>query len=63
MEDVAYMNAMSDDSPKPTKAWKFPDDATVRDFAAKETGADLERICENSLGFYLVSVVLGARCR
>ena len=54
------MNAMSDDSPKPTKPWEFPDDITVREFVAKETEADvqvfsLERICENSLGFYMVS--------
>lgn len=24
------MNAMSDDSPKPTKPWEFPDDSTLK---------------------------------
>ncbi len=59
LEDVTYMNAMSDDSPKPTKAWEFPDEAALHDFCARELGADpeaftLEKICRNSLGFYLV---------
>jgi hypothetical protein len=60
------MNAMSDDSPKPTKAWEFPDEAALQEFCARELGADLEaftleKICRNSLGFYLVrsSVWLG----
>ena len=53
------MNAMSDDSPKPTKAWDFPDEATLQEFCLKELAAnahafDLDVICQNSLGFYLV---------
>lgn len=64
------MNAMSDDSPKPTKAWEFPDDATLQEFCHRELAADphafaLENVCQNALGFYLVRVhhVLdGGRC-
>jgi len=60
LEDVTYMNAMSDDSPKPTKPWEWPDDAALNELITKELEADpqlftLERICENSLGFYMVS--------
>lgn len=59
LEDVTYMNAMSDDSPKPTKAWELPDEAALADFCGRELAADpqafaLEKICQNSLGFYLV---------
>jgi len=59
------MNAMSDDSPKPTKAWEFPDEAALHDFCARELGADpeaftLEKICRNSLGFYLVRACVRA---
>jgi hypothetical protein len=59
LEDVTYMNAMSDDSPKPTKPWEFPDDATLKEFITKELETDppvftMDRICENALGFYMV---------
>ena len=59
LEDVTYMNAMSDDSPKPTKAWDLPDEAALAEFCGRELAADpqafaLEKICQNSLGFYLV---------
>ena len=30
------MNAMSDDSPKPTKAWEMPDENTLKEFVARE---------------------------
>lgn len=52
------MNAMSDDSPKPTKAWVMPSEECLRAFVATEVGADpaafsLERLAANSLGFFL----------
>ena len=64
LEDVTYMNAMSDDSPKPTKAWDLPDEAALADFCSRELTADpqafaLEKICQNSLGFYLVRACAG----
>jgi len=52
------MNAMSDDSPKPTKAWELPDQATLESFLSSELASDpstfsLDKLCQDSLGFYL----------
>ena len=52
------MNAMSDDSPKPTKAWELPDDATLQSFLSSVSASDpsafsLDKVSQDSLGFYL----------
>lgn len=60
IEDAQYMNAMHDDTPKPTKAWVFPSEEQLREFmdaiAAKDPeDASAERMCSSPLGLYLVS--------
>jgi hypothetical protein len=60
IEDAQYINAMNDDSPKPTKEWKMPsrevleaDIENIRKTAPEQLG--LEHMCASSLGFYLVN--------
>lgn len=59
IEDAQYMNAMHDDTPKPTKEWAFPNDEQLHEFINALVGKDpdedtVERMCSNSLGLYLV---------
>ena len=61
IEDAQYMNAMHDDTPKPTKAWVFPSEEQLREFmdaiAAKDPeDTSAERMCSTPLGLYLVSL-------
>jgi len=58
IEDAQYMNAMQDDTPKPTKEWKkvTPEerDAYFSSTIAKKPDAfDAEAICNGPLGLYL----------
>jgi len=58
IEDAQYMNAMHDDTPKPTKAWVFPSDEQLHEFMDALSAKDpdeqnAERLCSNPLGLYL----------
>jgi hypothetical protein len=60
IEDAQFMNAMHDDTPKPTLQWVFPSleevDAYVNKLRAKnEALLEMAGICTNCLGFYLVT--------
>ena len=59
IEDAQYVNAMHDDTPKPTKEWKFPSTDEMNAFVTRLTFSqpkllELDTICEDSLGFFLV---------
>lgn len=59
IEDAQYVNAMHDDSPKPTKEWKFPSPDALNAYMTKisfkePNRLELNTICEDPLGFYLV---------
>lgn len=59
IEDAQYMNAMHDDSPKPTKEWKIP---TTEELSKYTNGVlqknpkafEPEEVCSGPLGFYMV---------
>ena len=58
IEDAQYVNAMHDDSPKPTKSWKWPTVDEVSQYVGKlrqnnPEEVELETICKSCLGFYL----------
>mmetsp|Transcript_1331 Transcript_1331/g.2158 ORF Transcript_1331/g.2158 Transcript_1331/m.2158 type:complete len:599 (-) Transcript_1331:316-2112(-) len=58
IEDAQFINAMHDDTPKPTKEWKFPTleevDAYVNKLREKNPYLlELEGICSTCLGLYL----------
>jgi hypothetical protein len=60
IEDAQYMNAVHDDSPKPSKPWKFKEKAALDAFvdnirATRPQSMTLEAICASPSGFYLVS--------
>jgi hypothetical protein len=59
IEDAQFMNAMHDDTPKPTLQWVFPSleevDAYVNKLRLKnEELLEMAGVCSNCLGFYLV---------
>ena len=59
IEDAQYVNAMHDESPKPTKEWKFPSPEALNQYLTRASFKEPQRleldvICEDSLGFYLV---------
>lgn len=59
IEDAQFINAMHDDTPKPTLEWEFPSleevDAYVTKLKQKnEELLEMAGICTNCLGFYLV---------
>lgn len=59
IEDAQFINAMHDDTPKPTLEWVFPSleevDAYVTKLRQKnEELLEMTGICTNCLGFYLV---------
>ena len=61
IEDAQFINAMHEDGPKPSKRWKrlSKEELTVYEAHLKtksRNGAELEGICGNCLGFYLVSM-------
>lgn len=62
IEDAQYINAMNDDSPRPTKVWDMPAkealDRFIEDIRSRTPDQlNLEFICSNSLGFYLVRAI------
>ena len=57
IEDAQYMNAMRDETPKPTKPWKFGSPAEFEAYmtklrTTKPEELEIENICSGSLGFY-----------
>ncbi len=59
MDDAIFVDAVQNTIPVPTKSWKFPNpdelDAYVNKITAQNPQAlELEGICSNCLGFYLV---------
>ena len=59
IEDAQYINAMQDDTPRPTKEWKFPGPDDVNAFMTKiqNTKPVLlrpEGFCGGSLGLFMV---------
>lgn len=63
IEDAQFINAMHDDTPKPTLEWIFPTleevDAYVNKLRTKnEELLEMIGICTNCLGFYLVLLLL-----
>jgi hypothetical protein len=59
IEDAQLINALNDDTPRPTKEWSVPSaeelDRYVKNMHQKNPASfELETICNNCLGFYLV---------
>jgi hypothetical protein len=57
IEDAQYMNAMHDEVPRPTKAWKKVTPEELQNHLdklrqTKPTSLEIDTICEGSLGFY-----------
>lgn len=57
IEDAQYMNAMHDEVPRPTRAWKKPTPEELQAYMQKieqvnAKAMDIDTICEGSLGFY-----------
>lgn len=60
IEDAQYMNAVHDDSPKPSKPWKFMEPRPLRAYienirATKPELMTLKSLCASPTGFFLVS--------
>ena len=58
IEDAQYMNAMHDDIPRPTRAWKKITTEELQLYISKlesnnPKSLELDTMCEGSLGFYL----------
>lgn len=59
IEDAQYINAMNDDSPKPTKQWTMPGEEVLAGYIERTRACNPEEmtlsyICSTPLGFYLV---------
>ena len=59
IEDAQYMNAMHDDTPKPTKEWRKPSTEELQKYMTSllqknPRAYEAEEICSGSLGFYMV---------
>lgn len=57
IEDAQYMNAMHDEVPRPTKAWRkvTPEELQTYMIKVQETNAqamEIDQMCTGSLGFY-----------
>jgi beta-adrenergic-receptor kinase len=57
IEDAQYVNAMTDEGPKPSKEWPYPDKQTLTDWKASKSGTffELETLCEQSMPLYMLS--------
>jgi hypothetical protein len=61
IEDAQYMNAINDDTPKPTREWKWPTPEELKEYTDKlqttsPKAFEAEGFCKHGcLGFYLVS--------
>jgi hypothetical protein len=60
IEDAQYINAMQDDTPRPTKEWKFPSADYVESYvnnltATRPIYVRPEGVCSGSLGLFMVS--------
>jgi len=59
IEDAQYLNAMHDNSPKPTKEWAKVSVEERNAYIAKcralnPSSIELDGLCRGSLGFYMV---------
>ena len=59
IEDAQYINAMNDDSPKPTKPWTMPEPEVLHSYIERVRACNPEEMtlshqCSTPLGFYLV---------
>jgi hypothetical protein len=55
IEDAAYMMAMQERSPQPCSKFKTPTDEQIEKYKEKNKDClSIPRICEGSLGFYMV---------
>lgn len=59
IEDAQYINAMQDDTPKPTKEWKRPTPEELQRYVSKlqstnPKSLEPDGICAGSLGLYMV---------
>eukprot|EP01035_Chromulina_nebulosa_P017077 gene17077-22589_t len=57
IEDAQYMNAMHDDTPRPTKSWRKPTAEELQNYLSKLQNTqskqlDIDYLCEGSLGLY-----------
>mmetsp|Transcript_2573 Transcript_2573/g.4849 ORF Transcript_2573/g.4849 Transcript_2573/m.4849 type:complete len:587 (-) Transcript_2573:39-1799(-) len=57
IEDAQYVNAMSDEGPKPSKEWPYPHKQTLNDWKAAKSPDffNLEKLCEMSMPLYMLS--------
>lgn len=58
IEDAQYMNAMQDETPRPTKSWRKVSSEEIEMkmnqlLEMNNKSLDIDQICENCLGFYL----------
>ena len=58
LENARYHNAVNETAPRPISAFTWPSDADIQKFVSDAisecpTALDPERVCEDSLGFYL----------
>ncbi len=63
IEDAQYMDAMLDDTPKPSKEWSWMSQTDLDRFISKQrsenpSALELETMCEGSLGLYMVSILV-----
>ena len=59
IEDAQYINAMNDDSPRPTKQWTMPSEEELQSYIERTKACNpdemtVQHICSTPLGFYLV---------
>lgn len=59
IEDAQFMSAIYDETPRPSAKWKLPSSNEVSAYVSRIQETDpfsleLEGICSNPLGFYLV---------
>jgi hypothetical protein len=60
IEDAQYMNAINDDTPKPTKDWRWPTPEELTEYtdklqATSPKAFEAEGFCKHGcLGFYMV---------
>lgn len=62
MEDNQYMDAMIDDTPHPTKKFIYPSSEELNNYQIKmkelnSNFFELDIICRESIGLYMVSVI------
>lgn len=63
IEDAQYMMAVHDNTPKPTKRWRYPSAAEVERFLVDQPQHNsIFEVCQTSLGLYLVRLSIVLYC-